>query len=520
MAKVQQEFEWNSDTNLTNFMVYRHIHENRGENIALVYKDLSLSYSEVYIRVAIVASKLEGLGVQEGDYVILSLHDSVDFVVAFFAILSLGGVAVPVNSRAPVNYIRSIISRINAKIFISNEEASVLSKCSLISHQSESGEGFDWIYQDPEFNDYSNFRVKKTNKPAYCLFSSGTTGTPKGILHRHSDILHCIEAYSLAVLKMRSDDRVLAVPKLSFGYGLGGNLLSTFFVGGTSILLDQPSNGRLMIEASEKYKPTLFLGQPRAISQILESKEVSGFKNLRLAVSAGETLGEALYHTWKENVGCELLDGFGTTEVGHVFISNSINRIAQNSPGYVVEPFRIDIRDELGNSLPQGTVGNLWVSGPSISPGFLDQKVKWDEVFQNGWIKTGDLVSINENGSVNIVGRADEMIKAGCGQWVSPYELESILCSDNQVLEAAIVGDRDEFGVISPKAYVVLRDDVRPSLEIECKLKSLVALRFPMEEHKHLGSLEFILEIPKTPTGKIQRYQLETATLTEFSYDC
>jgi acyl-coenzyme A synthetase/AMP-(fatty) acid ligase len=281
-----------------------------------------------------------------------------------------------------------------------------------------------------------------------------------------------------------------------------------------------------MKAAADRYSPTLFLAQPRLLADLLRTPSEGGsdgldsFRRLRLAVTAGEVLVEALYQRWHAAIGCELLDGFGSTEVGHVFITNRVGDARPGCAGRVVDGFSVRIVDETGAPAPAGVIGEMWVSGPSLAPGYLREPERTAVHFVDGWVRTGDLARCDEDGYIFICGRADEMIKAGCGQWVSPTEIEAVVARDSVVADCAVVGYSDPLGVVRPKAYVVLVAGTRPSVEIEARLKSAVASRFSELPHKHVDAVEFVSSLPRGATGKLQRFRLKPATLTEFSYQC
>ncbi|MBU0583085.1 MAG: AMP-binding protein [Alphaproteobacteria bacterium] len=513
-----------SDVNLTDFLLFRHIDEGRGSWPALHYRDRTLSYEEVAILVRKAAAVLEKYDVGRGDFVSLLVPDSPAFVVTFFAALMLGAIAVPLNSQLPTSDVDDILARVRPKVFIIDKSRTAgvrtdLAKTTIRCGDLEAARSI-FEHQLDSSGPTATAAVRAEGQLAYCLFSSGTTGRPKGILHRHRDILHCVEAYCIPTLRMTSNDRVLAVPKLAFGYGLGGNLLAAFYVGGSSILVPEPSSGISMLEAARTWSPTLFLGQPRALGQLLQLDLKPGFGSVRLAVTAGEVLVPALYDRWRETMDIELLDGFGTTEVGHVFISNEIGHVIPGSAGKVLPPFKIRLLDESRNPVGEGVIGHLWVSGPSMSPGYLGEPDRTAAAFVDGWICTGDLARREADGTVFFAGRADEMIKAGCGEWVAPTELEALLLSHADVVDAAVVGASDELGVVAPKAFVVLASGVQPDLALESKLKGLAVERWPSLSYKHISSVVFLDELPRTSTGKLRRFMLQPATLTEFSYEC
>lgn len=547
-SKVGSVAPWGADVNLADYLVHRHVRSGDGERVALLYEDAQFSYGKLAGLVSRVARVLARRGMNRGDRVILLLPDSPAYPVAFFATLQIGAVAVPLNPALSADDVRDIASRVEARLIIVDEtllpkfgslrscvegiigagdfhgrRSELESAAADIGAPELDAAQLDAAQLDAVSSTQSAGQpeIHRANDAlAYILFSSGTTGLPKGIAHRHVDILYCIEAYSLPVLGMSRDDRVLAVPKLTFGYGLGGNLLSALYVGGSSVLLREAASGKSMAQAAARYRPSLFLAQPRVLSQLMAEGARDGFDGLRLAVSAGEVLAPALYEKWRKAFDVELLDGFGSTEIGHVFISNAVGAVRPGCAGKTLAGFEVKIVDENGTPVPRGQVGHLWVRGPSLATGYWKDPVRTQQHFRDGWVRTGDLFYEDDAGYLHVAGRADEMIKAGCGQWIAPTELESVLQEDEAVAESAVVGYSDSDGVVRPKAFVVLRQSVRPSAAIEQRLAAAVAARWPEMPHKHLAAIEFISGLPRTTNGKIQRFKLHPASLTEFSYDC
>jgi acyl-coenzyme A synthetase/AMP-(fatty) acid ligase len=517
---------WSQDVNLCEFLLSRHVREGRGEGVALLYRDCSFTYAEIDNMASKVGAFLLKRGVQPRDRIVLVLPDTPSFVAALFGSLAIGAIAVPLSPTLTTDEVSEITIRMRPRLCIVDEQFPDKC-CELKDLCTDVVTAGDWVHRTGVFEEEASrsspelvIHHRSANSIAYCLFSSGTSGPAKGIPHKHTDILECVAAYSLPVLRMAPSDRVLAVPKLTFGYGLGGNLFSSCFVGATSILLPQKSTGETIAAAADRYNPTLFLAQPRVLAEILQSDVSIGLKKLRLAVSAGEVLVNALYRRWRNKYEVDLLDGFGSTEVGHVFITNRIGDVKSECAGRTVDGFSVNIRTDGGEMAPSGTIGHLWVAGPSLATEYWEDPYRTRQQFADGWVRTGDLARMDQDGYIYISGRSDDMIKAGCGQWVSPIEIEAAIEQDNSVAECAVVGCADLLGIIRPKAYVVLRGGERPSAEIEARLKALVAKRWPELSHKHLGAVDFATSLPRNSNGKLQRFRLRPATLTEFSYQC
>lgn len=519
--------DWQDDVNLCDRLIFENLRRGRGNSIALLYQGNAITYQALSELVLKGTAFLRQNNVGPEDRILLLVRDTPAFVTIFFSALHLGAIVVPVNPYLEAEDVRKIAVRVGPKlIFIDNAMADKFAGLSTIN--STLLQVGDCVGKKAQFEELLNAIPVVNTEPyhkqdatAYCLFSSGTTGEPKGIPHRHCDILECILAYSLPTLSMTETDRVLAVPKLTFGYGLGGNLLSAFYVGGTAILLPEPSSRESILRAAQQYKPTLFLGQPRLIADLVHAPlEEEAFEHLRLAVTAGEVLAPTLYDKWRSKLNIELLDGFGSTEIGHVFISNHVGDVRPGCAGRVLRGFAVKIIDDMGNSVETDKVGHLWVSGPSLARGYWNDPERTQLHFQDGWVRTGDLFRCDAEGYLHSCGRADDMIKAGCGQWVAPLEIEALLFDDPAVADCAVVGYSDDDGVVRPKAFVQLRPGERPGAMIEERLKRAVKERWPESVHKHLGTVTFVTSLPRSSTGKLQRFRLRPATLTEFAYEC
>lgn len=517
---------WPEDVNLAHHLVIRHVENGQGRRTAIMYEDREITYEELSSLIPRAANLLDATGIGKEDSVVLLIPDTPAFVTAFFAILHVGAVAVPLNPLLSCNDVTDLVLAVGPKaVFVDADfEDKFRDLQKIISNLFVTGDCCD---RQDQFESLLANTIETTSPPtrardaiAYCLFSSGTTGRPKGIPHRHTDILHCIEAYSVPILGMCQEDRVLAVPKLTFGYGLGGNLLSSLYVGAASILIPETISRVALLRNASRYSPTLFLGQPRMIADLIRNGSTHELSTLRLAVSAGEVLAPALYDLWRSTRDVELLDSFGSTEVGHVFISNHIGDVQASCAGRVVHGFEVKILDDAGQPVPLGAIGHLWVRGPSLALEYWNDRERTEQSFVNGWAKTGDLFRQDERGYLYACGRADDMIKAGCGQWVSPIELENTLQEHPHVLEVAVVGYSDELGIVRPKAIVVLRAGIRPSTALERELRSCVSATYQDFPYKHLGAVEFASSLPRSSTGKLQRFLLKPATLTEFSYNC
>jgi benzoate-CoA ligase len=347
---------------------------------------------------------------------------------------------------------------------------------------------------------------------AFWLYSSGSTGMPKGCVHLQHDMVVCAERYAKETLGMTAGDRCFSVAKLFFAYGLGNALYMPFAVGATSILMPDAPSALRVYAAIERYRPSLFFSVPTNYSMLLaHTREAPdfGLSGVRHAVSAGEALPAPLFHRFKERFGVEILDAIGSTEVLHMFISNRPGAARPGSSGQVLPGYEARIVDEEDRPVPPGEIGNLLIKGDSTCAYYWNAHEKTKDTIQGHWIKTGDKYTVDEDGYYWYAGRSDDMLKPG-GIWVSPIEIESALIEHDAVFECAVVGHEDNDGLTKPVAFVVLRAGYEGSQELGWALQKFVRDRLP--DYKRPRRVEFIAELPKTATGKVQRYKLRQVT--------
>ena len=344
--------------------------------------------------------------------------------------------------------------------------------------------------------------------PAFWLYSSGSTGPAKGCVHRQRDMVVCARLYADGVLGMTSADRCFSVAKLFFAYGLGNALYFPLAVGATAILWPGPPTPADVYAVIEQHRPTLFFSVPTNYSMLLAHRREGrdfDLSSVRQAVSAGEALPPALFERFKERFAVEILDGIGSTEALHIFISNRPGAIRAGSSGQVVPGDEARLVDEENHPVATGETGNLLVKGDSMCAYYWNKPEKTHDTFAGGWMRTGDKYRQDEDGFFWYAGRSDDMLKVG-GIWVSPVEIENLLVEHPAVLECGVCGRADREGLTKPVAYVVLRPGVEGTSELAASLQQFVRSR--TADYKRPRWIEFIAELPKTATGKTQRFRL------------
>ena len=343
---------------------------------------------------------------------------------------------------------------------------------------------------------------------AFWLYTSGSTGTPKGSMHLHRDLITTAEHYGAATLGIREDDLVYSAAKLFFAYGLGNGMTFPFYVGATAaVLAGRPTPDAVMALLRE-HRPTIFYGVPTLYGAMLAlppDLDADHSSRLRLAVSAGEALPAEIGAAWEERFGAPILDGLGSTEMLHIFLSNREGGVRYGTSGTAVPGYELKLVSETGEPAAPGEIGELWVSGDSSALAYWNQREKSLATFHGPWTRTGDKYVVDEEGYYHYCGRTDDMLKVS-GQWVSPFEVESALLGHEAVLEAAVVAAEDDQGLVKPKAFVVPREGVETDAALAAALQEFVKDR--LAPFKYPRWIEFAGELPKTATGKIQRFKL------------
>jgi benzoate-CoA ligase family protein len=479
-----------------------------GHRTAIEFRNNQITYQQLRDEVDFWASQLLDREVTEGDRVALLLYDSPEFVACFLAAVSIGAICVPINTFLPADDIDFILADSGARLLISESEllgkVDSSSRCSVLM--------IDTVDRPQLHQPRSDARRRavtatKLETPAFLLYTSGSTGAPKGVLHLHGAIPYTVKSYSQNVLRLTGDDRIFSTSRMFFAYGLG-NSLSFPLAAGATVLLDTEKAtaehvARLVVERS----PTVFSGVPAVYLSLLERHNNGGpvdFSHLRLCISAGEALPAKIFEDWKREFGHTILDGIGSTEMLHIFISNREGEARAGSSGTIVGGYKASLLDDGGDEVDVDALGNLWVQGSSAMAGYWNRPELTEQTIRDGWVRTGDIYSRDENGFFYHVGRSDDCFKVR-GLWVSPIEVESVLISHASVSEAAVISALDEHGLATARACVVIRQGERGDALKE-EIRKFAGSRLP--QYKVPSQIEFIDEMPRTSTGKIQRYRL------------
>jgi benzoate-CoA ligase family protein len=507
--------------NAATYFVDRNVIEGRGHKVAIECGDERVTYAQVTERTNRFASALRSLGLQPEQRVVLMQLDAPAFAYTFFGAIKAGVVPVPLNTMWRARDYQYALRDSGARAVVVSEallpefsaidrrQVPNLQHVIVIGTPPAGAIAFDEICAaaSPE----SDAAPTHRDGMAFWLYSSGSTGSPKGCVHLQHDMVVCAESYAVAVLGMREQDRCFSAAKLFFAYGLGNALYMPFAVGATSILLPEPPTAPRVYDIIERYRPTLFFSVPTNFGMLLaQAPREPDFdlSSVRHAVSAGEALPESLFRRFRDRFGVEILDAIGSTEVLHMFIANRPGAVRPGSSGQLVPGYQARIVDDDDRPVADGEMGNLLINGDSTCAFYWNQHEKTRRTIQGEWIRTGDKYTRDADGYYWYAGRSDDMLKPG-GIFVSPIEIESVLIDHEAVLECAVVGREDNDGLVKPFAYVVLKGGSTASAQLAETLQQFVRGRLP--DYKRPRGVAFVDELPKTATGKLQRYKLREA---------
>lgn len=510
--------ELTRDFNAAVHFVDRHVVEGRGNKAAFIGHDRTLTYAQLRDAVSRVGPMLARLGVERENRVMMIMLDTVEFPIVFWGAIRAGIIPIPLNTRLTAEQFRYVIEDSRAKVlFVSEEmldiaeqsarEVPTLKSIVVVGGKSTNRPRLDELLK---LEQPAAPAKTCTDEVAFWLYSSGTTGMPKGVMHVHSSPLFAATYSGRGFLGVTQDDVILSVAKMSFSFGLGNAVTCPGLAGATSVLYPDRPTPQAIFELMARTRPTMLYAVPTFYAALLAEADVvarrEGFDRLRMCVSAGEALPAHLGESWRKRFGLDIVNVVGSTEMAHFFIGNDPKAVEYGTSGRPLEGYEMRLVDERGRDVADGEIGELLVSGQSAANGYWNQREKTRHTFAGEWTRTGDKYVRRADGVYIYCGRTDDMFKVS-GIWVSPFEVESALVTHPQVLEAAVVPAQDSDGLIKPKAFVVLKDRTQePGRYAYEDLKAHV--KREVGPWKYPRWIVFIDSLPKTATGKIQRYLL------------
>jgi len=501
--------------NVASSFIDRHVEEGRGERIAILGEFGSISYNTLQENVNKYGNALLDLGLSRGNRILMMVKDCPDFFYLFWGAIKAGLVPVPINT---------LLRSADYQFMMED------SGCSLVIYSQDFRKEVRFALEATEGKSISSYLIEgekslgalarkasdhlevvpaSAEEDCFWLYSSGSTGRPKGTVHSHKDIPVTCVYYAEGVLGLTKEDICFSAAKLFFAYGLGNAMTFPLWVGATAILSAAPPNPEMTFSIIEKFKPSIYFGVPTLYAAQLQALEYSDpdLSSIKICVSAGEALPGDIFRRWNEKTGMVILDGIGSTEILHIFISNFPDDVEPGVSGRLVPGYQAKILDEKGEIVDQGVSGALWIKGDSVAKYYWKNPGKTAKTMQNGWINTGDTYYQNDSGYFVYCGRNDDMMKVG-GIWCSPFEIESKLIEHPDVLEAAVVARADGDQLIKPEAFIIVAEGVTGGDELAKQL--LEHCKGGLARYKYPRWFNFVDQLPKTATGKIQRFRLRS----------
>lgn len=506
--------------NAAHDLIERNLRAGRGSKLAYIDDQGRYTYLELAERVNRCAAALLALGLRREQRVLLCLQDGIDFPTAFLGCIKAGLIPVATNtllktpdydymlrdSRACALIVSAplwplfepIVAPDGPRVLVSNGESP---RCLSFSRCLEQAEA--QLEAAPTCCD----------EPCFWLYSSGSTGVPKGTIHCHASLIQTTELFARPILGIREEDIVFSAPKLFFAYGLGNALTFPLSVGATAVLMAERPTPEAVFARLRRHRATIFAAVPTLYASMLasalpERDELA----LRVCVSSGESLPAHIGTRWRQHFGVGLMDGIGSTEMLHIFLSNRPDDICYGTSGRPVPGYQVRLTDDEGQVVPAGEIGELQVAGPTAAIAYWNNREKSRNTFNGPWTRSGDKYYVNGQGCYVHAGRTDDMLKVG-GIYVSPTEVESVLISHPAVLEAAVIGHEDADRLVKPLAFVVLQASGEPSDSLAQQLKQHVKAH--LAPYKYPRWICFADQLPKTATGKIQRFKLRAQAQAE-----
>jgi benzoate-CoA ligase len=488
--------------------------ENHPDKVAIIDERGSCTYAELMVRVQQMADAFHRLGVRRDQRVLLSLLDTRDFPTVFLGAIWAGIVPVPLNTLLTTDDYQWILSNSGAvAVFVTSDlaekwEPVAASEPHVHFVSSEGGPWTDLEALLAEATPQEEPADTHRDDVAFWLYTSGSTGRPKGAMHLQGSMRLSANLYGIGTVGFRRDDVVLSIAKQFFAYGLGNALSFPFAAGATVVHFRGRATPAEISDVMLRHQVSILGGVPTFFAGWLahpDCPDRTALPALRLALSAGEALPPHLASAFKDRFGADVLDGLGSTEMLHIFVSQRPGEVRLGCTGRVIDGYQVRLVDDEGRDVAPGDMGNLQVSGPTTAIGYWRNREKSVQTFRGAWTVTGDNYVIDKDGWLTYAGRADDMLKVG-GIYVSPIEVEEALASHPDVLEAAVVGDVDADDLIKPRAYVVLHNGVEATEDMRDALQAYVKER--LAPYKYPRWIDFVADLPKTATGKIQRFRL------------
>jgi benzoate-CoA ligase len=501
-------------------LIERNLAAGRGRKTAFIDYRGRCSYAELAAQVSRFANAMRRLDIHPEQRILLCLQDTIDFPTAFLGAIKAGVVPVAVNTQLSAGEFAFMLADSRARAVVVSAPVLPVMKAALAEL---SGPKPSVILSGADREEHSlaallapapaasDTAPTHPDEPCFWLYSSGSTGRPKGTVHIHTSLVQTAELYAIPVLGIAESDVVFSAAKLFFAYGLGNALTFPMAVGATSVLMAERPTPAVVSRVLREHRPTIFYGVPTLYNAMLASNDLPGAEELALrrCVSAGEPLPPEIGRRWSAGIGVDILDGIGSTEMLHIFLSNRPGEVRYGTTGKPIPGYALKIVDEEERPVERGEIGDLFVDGPTGAAFYWNNRERCRATFMGPWTRTGDKYFEDEDGYYVYCGRSDDMLKVS-GMYVSPAEVEAALIAHEHVLEAAVVGAADEDGLIKPKAYVVLKPGTTGD---EALIRALAdhtqGLLAPFKCPRWYSFLD---DLPKTATGKIQRFKLREQT--------
>ncbi|MGB0385637.1 MAG: benzoate-CoA ligase family protein [Ardenticatenaceae bacterium] len=499
-------------------VLFHNLEAGRGEKVAIFCGDERVTYGQLAETASRAGNGLKGLGIESGARVMMLLLDTPQFPATFFGAMRAGYIPIPTNTVLPADNYEYFLKDSAAKAAIVSASlypkvAAIRANCPDLEHVivvdgEEEPNTLDWGAWIGAASPELEAAETKLDDQAFWLYSSGSTGFPKGVVHLHRDIPYTIETYAKQVLGIREDDITFSASKAFHAYGLGNNVTFPYGVGASTVLYPGRPTPDVVYEHINRHEPTLFFTAPTLYAAMLAVPDAEtryDMSSVRLCVSAAEALPPEVYRQWLDRFGVEILDGIGSTEMLHIFISNRAGEVKPGSSGMPVPGYEAMIVDEYGEPVAQGEAGDLLIRGGSAAPFYWNRPQKTAHTMRGEWMFTGDRYYQDDDGYYYYEGRSDDMFKVS-GQWISPIEVENTLMEHPAVFECAVVAAKDQAELTRTKAFIILHEGHQGSDELLKALQTFVKSR--IAPYKYPRMVEFVAELPKTATGKIQRFRL------------